>query len=73
MQLFTGSWKTGWLGILAVISAVITGIAVPLLDGNPATSANFEIVIPVVLAGFGVYQARDDDKTSEDVGAGEKK
>lgn len=73
MRIFSGSWKTGWLGVLAVASAAITFILTPLLDGNPATSVDLGAVLPTILAGLGVYVARDDDKTSEQVGAGEKK
>jgi len=64
-----GSWKTTVLGISSAVAALITFAVVPLLDGDPATSVNLGLLIPSILAAFGIYVARDDDKSSEDVGA----
>ena len=62
------SWKTTVAGIAAIMAAVAGALAAEL-DGDPSTSANWAAVIAAVVAGFGLIAARDNDKTSEDVGA----
>lgn len=64
--MFKGSWKTTTAGILGIVAAAITLIAVPLLNGQSAHFAEFSaILMPAV----GLLFSRDDDKSSEDVGA----
>lgn len=63
-----GSWKTSVGGILTGIAGLITFLAVPLFDQDPATTVNWTAVIGTVAAAFGIYQARDDNRSSEDVG-----
>jgi len=65
------SWKTTACGILGVVAAVAIA-AKNYLDGDPATSVDFQSVLtalavfaPSVAAIF----ARDNDKSSESVGA----
>lgn len=65
----TGSWKTTLCGILSILAAIITFVALPLLDGNPETSTNVTALIAAIVAGIGLIKARDNDKSSEDVGA----
>ena len=65
------SWKTTVLGVCAIIVAVCTA-AIALLDGDPETAVNIELVIAEIVAGLGLIAARDNDKTSEDAGANVK-
>ena len=62
------SWKTTVAGICAILAAVAGALAAEL-DGDPATTANWTAVIAAVVAGLGLIAARDNDKSSEDVGA----
>ena len=64
------SWKTTLCGILTIISSAITLIGMPLLDSDPLTVANYEAFIAAAVAGVGLILARDNDKTSLQVGAG---
>jgi len=61
------SWKTTVCGILALVIAVATA-AKALLDGDPNTVPNWEIVAGSVMAAIGLFVARDNDVTSEDAG-----
>lgn len=67
----TRSWRTTTAGILAIVGSICAAVSAEL-DGNPDTSANWAAVIPAAIAGIGLVFARDNDKTSEDVGAGKK-
>ncbi len=64
------SWKTTVSGILSIIAAGITLVAIPVLDSNPLTVANYEAFAAAVIAGVGLIAARDNNVTSEMVGAG---
>lgn len=61
------SWKTTTTGVLMILGALLT-IANSLLqtgqlpDGMP-------IIITTIMGGVGLIKARDNDKTSEEVGA----
>lgn len=61
------SWKTTTTGVLMILGALLT-IANSLLqtgqlpDGMP-------LLIATIMGGVGLIKARDDDKTSEEVGA----
>jgi len=63
------SWKTTLAGIGTILAAV--GVALTAqFDADPATVANWGAVIGAFTAGIGLISARDNDKTSGDVGAG---
>ena len=63
------SWKTSLAGILTIVSAGITLIAVPILDNDAATLPQWDSFLPIALAGIVGLFSRDNNKTSEDVGA----
>ena len=63
------SWKTTTCGILAAVAAGITLVAVPLLDEDPATVANWGAFGATLAVAIGLLMARDNNKTSEDAGA----
>ena len=62
------SWKTTASGVLAIVVAVGSA-AILLLDGDAATNPDWNSVIAAVMAGLGLILARDNDKSSESVGA----
>jgi len=62
------SIRTTVFGIFCILAA-IGGAGKALLDGDPATNVDWTAVIAAVTAGFGLIFARDNNKTSEDVGA----
>lgn len=62
------SWKTTACGIIAIAVAVLSALRA-LWDGDPATVADWSVVASSVMAGIGLLAARDNGKTSEDVGA----
>jgi hypothetical protein len=64
------SWKTTLCGILGLVASAITLIALPLIDADPATTVNWGAVMAAVATAAGLFMARDNDKTSEQVGAG---
>ena len=64
------SWKTTLCGVLGAVAAAITLVAQPLLDADPATVPQWGPFSVAVTAAFGLLFARDNDKSSEDVGAG---
>mgnify|MGYP003658625948 CR=1 FL=1 len=66
--MFKGSWKTTLSGIMGIIVAGWQLIGAPILDSDPTTVANFSAFIPVLLVGLGLVAARDNDKSSEQVG-----
>lgn len=63
------SWKTTLCGILGIIGAGITMIGIPLLDNDPTTVANWTAFGTTVVTALGLLFARDNDKSSEQVGA----
>ena len=63
------SWKTSASGISAIVIAVFTLIVQPLTDNDPATIPDYNVAITAILAGVGLITARDNDKTSEEIGA----
>ena len=64
------SWKTTLCGILTIAASGITLVAIPLLDADPLTVPNYTAFVATLTAGIGLILARDNDKTSLDVGAG---
>lgn len=63
----SGSWKTSLFstGGLATIGY---NIASMLLDGDPATNPDWGVYLPLILAAAIGLFARDNDKSSQDVG-----
>lgn len=59
------SWKTTAMGVVSILTALIS-IANALLNGTPIA---WETTIAAITAGIGLIAARDNDKTSLDVGA----
>lgn len=53
------SWKTTLCGILTIVSSAITLIAMPLLDSDPLTVANYEAFVAATVAGIGLIMAKD--------------
>ena len=62
------SWKTTLCGVLGIVAAAITLLAIPVLDSDPATVANWGAFTATVATATGLLFSRDDDKSSEDVG-----
>jgi len=62
------SWKTTFCGVAAIVVMVLNA-CIATFDGNAATVADWSGVIAAVIAGIGLIIARDNDKSSEDVGA----
>lgn len=62
------SWKTTVAGILTIVSAV-SGAALAFLDGNPNTNVDWTTVAAAITTGWGLIVARDNNKSSETVGA----
>lgn len=57
------------IGILAAIQALLGLVAIPLLDGNPATNPDWGMAMTVVTQCVALLFVRQNDVTSEDVGA----
>lgn len=66
-----GSWKTTLAGVGALL-LILGQVLKVLFDGDPSTTLNLDSIIVEVIAALtaiGLINARDNDKTSEDVGA----
>lgn len=63
------SWKTTVCGILSIVAAGATLVAIPLLDSDPLTVPNWTAFVAAVTAGIGLIFARDNGVTSEQAGA----
>lgn len=61
------SWKTTSAGIGAILAAV--AIAITQSGENGAGSIDWAALIPAVIAGIGLFFARDNKVTSEEAGA----
>ena len=68
MNITKGSWKTSGTGIAALLTIIGT-VAKALLDNDPATNVDWATTMPGALAAIGLIFARDNNKSSEDVGA----
>ncbi len=65
------SWKTTVCGILGLV-ALVAYIGIALLDGDPRTNVDLEVIagaLAVAFPSLGNVFSRDNDKSSEDVGA----
>ena len=61
------SWRTTALGVCIILGAIgLAGKA--LLDGDPNTSVELGQFWTTLLAGVALILARDNNKSSEDVG-----
>ena len=63
----TKSWKTTGAGIGAIMVAVGSALTATF-DSDPLTVADWGAVIASIIAGIGLIAARDNDKSSQDVG-----
>jgi hypothetical protein len=63
------SWKTTSASLSAIIVAILTLAVIPISDNDPATLPNYELMVTTVLAAASGLWARDNDKSSEQVGA----
>ena len=64
------SWKTTVCGVAGLVAAVATGVKA-FFDGDPETGIDFGGILAAVLVlapSLGLLFARDNDKSSEDVG-----
>lgn len=64
------SWKTTTTGLGAIAAALVTLVLNPLMDNDPVTVPNWNAFVPIVITALMGLFARDDDKSSEQVGAG---
>lgn len=62
------SWKTTGAGVAAIIVAVGAALTA-LTDGDATTNIDLASLLAAVIAGVGLIMARDNDKSSEEVGA----
>lgn len=62
------SWTTQLTGIAALLTLVSTTLN-QLFDGDAATNPDWNIVVAGVMTALGLITARQNGKTSEDVGA----
>jgi hypothetical protein len=63
-----GSWKTTSAGVLGILGT-LCALGAAQFDGDPTTVANWAVALPTIIASIGLLFARDNNKTSEDVGA----
>jgi len=59
------SWKTTLCGILSLVAAGITLVAVPMLDADPETLPNWGAFGAAIAAGLGLLFAKDHDESSK--------
>lgn len=64
------SWKTSTSSILGILVTWLTLVFIPILDGKEETKPRFDEAISITVAASPGLFARDDDKSSEQVGAG---
>ncbi len=67
-MLSTRSWKTTTAGLAAILAALFAALTAER-DGDPATVADWNTVAIAAAAGAGLLSARDNNKSSEQVGA----
>lgn len=62
------SWKTTIAGVAGILGVLLTGLS-ELWDGNPNTNPDWALICGIIASQIGLLFARDNDKSSEDVGA----
>lgn len=62
------SWKTTLCGVLALIAAAITLVAIPILDQDPSTAPQWGAFVAAASTAAGLYFARDEDRRKDDAG-----
>ena len=62
------SWKTTGAGLASILAAA-SGALTALTDNDPFTNPDWTAVIAAVIAGVGLLFARDNNRSSEQVGA----
>ena len=68
MNLKNKSWKTSGAGA-AVLLAALSTLLTSLTDNNPATNPDWNVFFAQAAAALGLLFARDNNKSSEQVGA----
>lgn len=63
-----GSWKTTMFGAASILAAISNAV-VALTDGMDTTNPDWMVVITAITAGIGLIFSRDNNKSSEAVGA----
>jgi hypothetical protein len=66
------SWKTTTAAVAAIVAAIAAAVQAQW-DGDASTVPDWSGVVPTLIAAVGLLFARDNDKRSEDVGAGKAK
>lgn len=67
-KIFGASWRTTLVAIFFALAAVGSAGGA-LLDGDPSTVPNWELVLAALAAAFGFGSARDNKTSSESAGA----
>jgi hypothetical protein len=62
-----GSWKTTLFGA-GGLATIAFNLASMYLDGDPATNPDWSVFLPAILASTAALFARDNNKSSQDVG-----
>lgn len=62
-----GSWKTSLFGV-GGLATIAFNIASMYLDGDASTNPDWSVFLPAILASTAALFARDNDKSSQDVG-----
>ncbi len=63
-----GSWRTTAGGVIAFL-AVLFAQAAAMLDSDPLTVPNWDLLVGAAALLFSLWKARDNTVTSETVGA----
>lgn len=62
------SWRTTTAALLGIVSMIALAVKA-MIDGDPSTSPQLEVVIPAVIGQIGLIFARDNVVSSEQAGA----
>ena len=62
------SWQTTVAGVLTIVVAVGSAV-LAIVDNDTMTNPDWAIVMAAITAGIGLIFSRDNNKTSESVGA----
>lgn len=65
------SWKTTLTGLAAIVGGIglLINIAIKFADGEAVNAEQVVTALAAISTGIGLIAARDNSKTSEDVGA----